>query len=111
LVPTWIREAPAPYVKKGDTDPHAKYDGRLHTKIALYDPRGALTAERLRDALVQRLPYAYYGAEGRTRELRDPDTIVRDLEVVEIADAADAAAGAAQAHVQTYEVWWKADET
>ena len=110
LVPTWVREAPAVYAKKGDADPHAKYDGRLHTKIALYDPRGALTAERLRDALVQRLPYAYYGAEGRTRELRDADTISRDIEVVEVPDAADAAGGTGKTHVKTFEIWWKADE-
>jgi SecD/SecF fusion protein len=109
LVPTWVREAPAPYVKKGDADPYAKYDGRLHLKIALYDPRGALSADRIRNALVQRLPYAHYSVEGRTREQRDPDTIVRDLTIVEVPDASTAG-GEGKAHVKTYEIWWKADE-
>ncbi len=106
IVPSWIRKAPTVYKKVDDKDPLADFDGRLTLQIAVEDPLDALTAEKLKDAIVTRMPYVRYETEARRRTTFPASTITRKLEVREV-KAADAAAP--RGSVKTFDLWWKAD--
>jgi SecD/SecF fusion protein len=108
LVPAWVRKKPAPYVSTGENDPHKAYAGRLFLQIALEDPANALTAQRLEDAFLKRMPWFEYAVEGRRREARQADLIDRQVDVADAAPT-EGAAAAAGGHVKVYDVWWRAD--
>jgi len=91
IVPDWLRSEPVAYKKVDDKDPHADFDGRLTLRIAVDDPQGVLTPEKLRQAIVDRMPYWRYEAEARRRTTYPASQVTRKLEVVEVSGDASPA--------------------
>src|SRR5207253_2154496 len=50
LMPSWLVLPPKPYAPASDTDEWKAFQGRTYLRIAIEDPRGVLTAERLERA-------------------------------------------------------------
>ncbi len=101
LVPPWVREGPVTYASTGDADPMKAFDGRLRIRLALEDPKGAVTPERLEAAIREVMPYSYDAPGGRrTRE--SSSLVRREVKAVPVA-------GAAGARDRTFDVWIKSD--
>jgi SecD/SecF fusion protein len=103
LVPSWMRSAPSPYVKKSDDDPLAKFDGRLHAVVSLEDPGDVLTPELLEDLVVNVMPYTVIDSSAGRRREESASKVKRE------AKAVPATEGASK-RVKTYDLHVKSED-
>ncbi len=117
VVPSWDRRDPEAYKKKvdekdptGEKDPLAEFDGRLTLRVAIEDPLDVLTADKLRDAIVNRMPYVRFDPQARRRTTYPASMVTRKVVVKDVVEPlAPGASAPAKGSVKTYDLWWKAE--
>ncbi len=100
LVPDWLAEKPQPYKAPQDAGDEMKsVDGGVALQVNLLDPSGVLTADRLRTAVTDSMPYwTIHGSERR----KNPASAVKRTVVVKPVETGNEA-------FKSFQIWLKSE--